>query len=568
MYRLFFANEVEEKKKFIVYFILLVLFDSTAIVTPLLLGYLVDYGLQTQNLSLLFGFGIVVIVFVIIRTLGSYFSVIQLDFSTFRIRDHRRCELYQKVHASDFSFFQQFHVGELINLINDDWDNVRRWFGYDLKTILFNIAHFVIALVFFLSCSIPVTLLFLGFIFLHTFFSFRFFQKVKHYYELLREKGANLSRSIQDFIDGSRVLKSFHAMGEEAESLMDVNSKIKQIDFELAQKRNRFMNFNHFFFQFLSILFVISVTYLFISGRVTIGEILILNSFIGYLQEPFRNLNEMLDDYQKAHTSKERLLKVLHYESKIKNQSKENVSSLFKPIQFQNVCVTLDEKEVLQNLNFTISPYETVAFIGLTGSGKSSIANLLVRFLNPTSGEIKLGSKTIEDYDLVKYRSKIGYVFQEPFLYSDTILNNIFFGSKYSKKKLEYLTKICRLDFVRDLKDGFQTVIGERGVGLSGGEKQRIALARALAGNPDLLILDDMTSALDIETEKSIIEAIYQMDKTCTKVIIAEKIVSVKNADMIYVMDDGVILESGTHEELLKKEGYYYQMYKIQRSDF
>lgn len=282
---------------------------------------------------------------------------------------------------------------------------------------------------------------------------------------------------------------------------------------------------------------------------------------MGYLQNPFLRFNEMLNDYYFAKTSFERLKKVENYNPFLTNKSLK-CNSFNVPIQFKKVNVSIEGKQILNNLSFTIKPNSTIAFLGMTGSGKSSIANVLMRFIDYQSGDILVDETDLKEFDFKTIRSRIGYVFQNPFLFSDTIYNNIFYGIEEPKREdLALLKKVCALDFVDELELGFETIIGEKGVGLSGGQKQRIALARALAKFPDLLILDDMTSALDIETEKKIVEEIYQMDFPCTKLIIAEKIVSVKNADCIYVLDNGEILESGTHEELLKLQGYYYQIY-------
>lgn len=567
MYQLFFHGETKLKKRYWFFLVFLILCDGLSALTPVLLGYLVEYGLNRGALSFLIGFGVLVIAFVVLRTLGSYLNMIQLDYSSFQIYQHRKKELYQKVHTFDFSFFREFHVGELLNVIDNDVDNIRSWFAYHIKTQVFSWIHFLIALVFFVRTSLAMTLFLVGFILLQTIYIFHTYKRFRPYYLKMREENANFSRQIQDFIDGSRVLKSFQATKEESSFLQRENARIKNIDVELSNKRNTFYHINYFLSYFLSIVFLIFIIVLFFKGKTSIGEIIILNSLLGYLQEPFMNMDNALDAYERAKVSEKRLKKLYSYQTKIIDEKKKNVRTLYEPISFQNVSLLLDGKEVLKNINLVINPGKTIAFIGLTGSGKSSIANLLERFYNPSSGTITLGNEPLSDYDLKSYRDNIGYVFQEPFLFSDTISNNIFFGAKYSKKVLNNLIHTCRLEFVLDLPKKFETVVGEKGVGLSGGEKQRIALARALARQPELLILDDMTSSLDIETEESITKCIYEMKETLTKVIIAEKIVSVKNADMIYVMKDGEIIESGSHQALLKKKGYYYEMDVAQRRE-
>lgn len=565
MYRLFFKNETTLKKKYWLFLVSLIFFDGIAAITPILLGYLIDHGLKENSFTFLIFFGIIILLFVLIRLLGSYFNVIHLDLTANLICNHRKSELYQKIHEFDPHFFHDYHVGELLNTLNTDWDHIRVWFAYCIKTITFQSIHFFIAFCYFSYCSFSMTLCFVLLSIIPAILIYRFFKRIYPFYHQLREENADFTRHIQDFIDGNRVLKSFHTEQYESKLLQEENERIKSIEYELSEKRNAFFTIIRFFSYFLSIVFVIFIVFLFFKKNISIGVVLILNSLLYYLQEPFLKMNDFLDYYQKAKISMNKINKILNYQTKIVDEEKRSINSLLSPIVFQNVSVTIDEKEVLKHINLIIEPKSTVAFVGLTGSGKSTIINLLERFINPSEGNIYIDDKPIQAYDLKEYRSKIGYVFQEPFLFSDTILNNIFYGSHYSKKKLDELIKICNLDFVLHYPKKFHTMIGEKGVGLSGGEKQRVSLARAIAKNPEILILDDMTSALDIETEFSIISSIYNMKEEMTKIIIAEKIVSVEHADIIYVLDDGNIIESGTHQELLKKEGYYYQMYQMQR---
>lgn len=238
------------------------------------------------------------------------------------------------------------------------------------------------------------------------------------------------------------------------------------------------------------------------------------------------------------------------------------------PIEFKNVRIVYDNKVVLEKLNLKINPRETIAFIGKTGSGKSSIVNLLLGFIVPESGEVLINGKNYLDFNIKDLREKVGYVTQSSFLFSDTIYNNIRYGNiDISKKQAEKYANIACCDYIKNMPEGINTIIGEKGVGLSGGEKQRLSLARALAVKPDILLLDDITSALDIETEEKINESIKNLNYKSTKIIIASKIVSVMNADRIYVLDKGKVIESGSHQELIKNKGYYYKLYELQKGD-
>lgn len=234
-------------------------------------------------------------------------------------------------------------------------------------------------------------------------------------------------------------------------------------------------------------------------------------------------------------------------------------------IKFDNVEFKIDEKQVLSNINLELEKGKTYAFIGEVGSGKSSIGRLILRIIDSTQGNIFINNCNINDYTIKSIRDKISYVSQTPFLFSDTIKNNVGFGNEnLTDDEINHFLKLAKADYVHNLEDGIQTIIGENGISLSGGEKQRLSLARALAKKPELLILDDITSALDYESELEVTKNINNLEYECTKIIIAQKIISVKNADKIFVLKQGNIINEGTHKELLKISDIYKEIYNIQ----
>lgn len=234
-------------------------------------------------------------------------------------------------------------------------------------------------------------------------------------------------------------------------------------------------------------------------------------------------------------------------------------------IKFDNVEFKIDEKQVLSNINLELEKGKTYAFIGEVGSGKSSIGRLILRIIDVTTGNIFINNCAINDYTIKSIRDKISYVSQTPFLFSDTIKNNVDFGNEnLTDDEINHFLKLAKADYVHNLEDGIQTIIGENGISLSGGEKQRLSLARALAKKPELLILDDITSALDYESELEVTKNINNLEYECTKIIIAQKIISVKNADKIFVLKQGNIINEGTHKELLETSDIYKEIYDIQ----
>ncbi|MCM1053828.1 MAG: ABC transporter ATP-binding protein/permease, partial [Ruminococcus sp.] len=387
-------------------------------------------------------------------------------------------------------------------------------------------------------------------------------------YENLRNLGSDANDFVSDNIAANKVVKTFALEKDEIKKMSKVNKKFIDNDIRVSLLENNFYAKVDFLSYFTSAIFLIGGGYLFINNKITMGELVIFNAYLYNLRAPFIRLSSLLNSIERFNIAEKRIKKLIEATPKIVLNGKEKLKSLLVPIEFKNVRIVYDNKVVLENLNLKINPYETIAFIGKTGSGKSSIVNLFLGFNTPESGEVLINNKNYLDYNMKDIREKVGYVTQESFLFSDTIYNNIKYGKEVSKKEALKCAKIACCDYIDKLPDGIDTIIGEKGVGLSGGEKQRLSLARALAVKPDILLLDDITSALDIETEEKINESIKNLNYKSTKIIIASKIVSVMNASRIYVLDKGHVIEEGTHEELVKKKGYYYELYMMQRGEF
>ena len=248
----------------------------------------------------------------------------------------------------------------------------------------------------------------------------------------------------------------------------------------------------------------------------------------------------------------------------------DQTERLHGDVEFKDVTFKFGKHIVLDNVNFKIKAGQTVAIMGETGSGKTSLINLIPRFYDTNSGEVLVDGVNVRKRKLSQLRSQIGMATQDVLLFSDTIDGNIAYGdSDMSEEDVKHYAKLAAAnEFVEKMPDGYETIVGERGVGLSGGQKQRLSLARALAIKPSILILDDTTSAVDMETEKYIQDSLRNLDFPCTKIIIAQRISSTKDADVIIILDDGKITEMGTHDELIAKKGYYYEVFKLQNDGF
>lgn len=555
------------KAEWILFNISLIIFDLCSIVSPMLLGYLIDDGLRTNNQQYTLYLGIFIILFSIVQQTGAYLSMIKLDYTCHKMASNIKQKCYQKLNELDANFYQNNFPGELITLMTSDINEIKKHLSFTTKTIAHLSLRFLGSFLFLLYINYKLTLLLMIPIPIIMLITVSYKKRTKPLYETIRDNLAVLNNHIQDNIEGNKVVKAFACEENEIKEMKNKNKEYTNIKIKTNNISKYYLSFINFFTNSITIIFIIAGGYFLINGSLSLGNLIAFQSLLGYLTNPFLNIGNIIDRILNFTISKERIIHLLEAKSLIENDKKLKVGSLLVPITFKDVTVNYDNTNVIKNINFTINPGETVAFIGPTGSGKSTIASLLLRFIDPKEGNIFIDNRNIKDFDIKSIRSKIGYVAQQPFLFSDTIKNNIGYGnSNLSEKEMLNVANIAKLTYVDKLENGFDTIIGEKGVGLSGGEKQRLSLARALAVKPEILILDDVTSALDIETEQSITENLKQIHSVKTKIIIAQKTISVKDADKIYVINNQKILEQGTHEELLKNKKYYYEIYKIQNS--
>jgi len=311
--------------------------------------------------------------------------------------------------------------------------------------------------------------------------------------------------------------------------------------------------------------------YLALKGDVTPGTLVAAVGYIWMIMMPLRNLSNTINIITQAISSGDRLFYYLDFGSEIKERPDAVFPEEFKGhVRFENVTFRYEDEPVLRNITFDVQPGHTLAIMGATGSGKTSIVNLLARFYECGEGAVKIDGIDVKDYKLRQLRRQIGYVMQETFLFSETLENNIAFGwPDATQEELdEAAAAACAAEYIDKLDEGYATIVGERGLGLSGGQKQRAAIARALCYGPKILVLDDATSSVDMETEYAIQQALKMDSATRTTFIISHRISAVKDADEIIVLETGAIAERGTHGELLKKHGLYYGIFMDQYRDY
>jgi len=387
-----------------------------------------------------------------------------------------------------------------------------------------------------------------------------------------QEKMGSLLSQIEEMIGGLRVIKAFNAEKHISEKFEKDNEDYTK----LMNHINRIRFLASPLSEFLATVAVVIIlcfggtmilaTDSTFSSEALIGYLLIFSQII----QPAKSLSTAWFNIKKAMASVDRVNEILNAENQIINsQGNEPISEFCNEIEFRNVKFAYNaDSEVLHGINFTIKKGQTIALVGQSGSGKSTIVDLIPRFYDVTEGEILIDGKNIRDYKLKELRSLMGYVNQVPILFNDSILNNITLGQEgISQEDVERAAKIANAyDFIMETENGFDTNIGDGGCKLSGGQRQRISIARALLKNPPILILDEATSALDTESERLVQEAIEQLMKNRTSVVVAHRLSTIKNADIIIVLNEGKIVETGKHDELIAKQGIYYKLHTLQNS--
>lgn len=303
------------------------------------------------------------------------------------------------------------------------------------------------------------------------------------------------------------------------------------------------------------------------NGRITFGEFTAFSSLIWAISNPMRNIGIIINDIQRFFASLSKIIDIYYAKPNIVNEHKSTDKRRYEGrIAFDHVRFKYDSAIVLDDVSFTVEPGETIAIMGSTGSGKTTIINLIPRFYDVAEGRVLVDGVDVRKLELDELRDNIGMATQDVLLFSDTIDGNIAYGDPDLPEEdaINFAELAAAHDFITKMPEGYDTVVGERGVGLSGGQKQRIALARALAVRRPILILDDTTSAVDLETEEHIQKSLRELDYPCTKIIIAQRVSTTAQADRILILDNGKLVEEGTHAELLAKRGYYYDVFKLQ----
>ena len=557
--------------RMIVGLILVFITSLLVLINPQISGMIVDEVIEGQHYEKLGILLLIMIGVTLVRSLLRFIFLMCFESSSQGLVYDMREEAYRKLMKEDFNFFNKNRTGDLMSRQTGDMDAVRHMVSHVIYFSFENILVFLMALVMIFSVNVKMALCMLIVLPFTLAVTLSQRRHIKPAFDRVRDCFSSLNAFAQETIAGNRVVKAFAKEDYELEKFDRENDGYRDAQLNAASIWMKYIPMFEILSQCLTIILMIMGGFMVIDGEMTIGNMVTVNGYLWMLNSPLRQAGWIINDLQRFLTAIEKIYKVYTTEPDIKQPEHVVEKRKLKgSVTFDHVNYYTNDDTVLKDISFHVAPGQTVGIIGATGSGKSSLINLICRFYDVNQGRVLVDDIDVRNLDLQTLRGNIGIAMQDVFLFSDTIEGNIAYGNPdCTFEQVQAAAKIANADeFIREMPEGYDTIIGERGVGLSGGQKQRISLARAILKDPSIIILDDTTSAIDMETESMIQNELKKISDERTVFIIAHRISSIIHADQILVLDNGRLVERGTHEQLLAKKGYYSTVFHHQYGEF
>ncbi|NCT25833.1 ABC transporter ATP-binding protein [Bacillus subtilis subsp. subtilis] len=560
------------RKVFMWSLLAMLLMTAITVVYPIILQITIDEIVLGRQYQLAAWVSLGFIAVMVLKGTATFFHQYLGDMfgikSVYRLRNG----LYEKLQRLSFSYYDNAKTGDLMSRLTADVEGLRFFLSYGLAELIRFGLLAAISLSVMFYYSVPLTLVTIAVLPFLAVAVYRFDKRVHPAFRGIRKSFAKLNTKVQENISGINTVKSLSREDFQISTFNKANAEYRAQYLQTSSIWSAYFPLMEFIGNICIVALLSYGGYLVMQNQLNPGELVAFFSLVNYMMWPIMNLGFVINMFSQAKASGERLLDILEKEEDITDHPHAlHKQKLTGDVHFKNVSLAYGKEltNALCNVSFEANSGKVIGLLGPTGSGKSSVTQLLTRFYSPVSGMITIDHKPITDYSLKTLRSNIGVVLQESFLFSSTIRSNISYGRPDASMEdvIEAAKRAQAHNFIMELPDGYDTMLGERGMGLSGGQKQRIAIARAICLNPSILILDDATSAVDMQTEHSIQLALKEVMKNRTTFIVAHRISSLKHADEILVFNKGRIRERGTHHELLEKGGYYKKIYDLQYRD-
>ena len=556
--------------------VLVTIISILAIVKPIVSGAIVDDVITAGQYDLLPWLIALLILITIIRGVLRYWSQVIFETCSQDVLYSMRDTVYRKLLQEDFAFYNKKRTGDLLSRQTGDMDAIRHFVAFVIYQVYENVFLFFFALIMIFTVSWQLALCMCIILPFAAAVTFSQTKEGRPRFQHIREQFSSLNTFVQENVSGNRVVKAFSKEDYEIQKFNKENDAYRDAELAAAEIWTKYVPLFEFLSNMLTIILMLVGSIMVIRGSMTLGNYVTINGYLWMLMNPLRQIGWRINDIQRFTTSVEKIYATYSEEPDVKRPvSGIGKKRLNGDVEFRNVSYSADDEDIIHNVSFHIKSGQTVGILGSTGSGKSTIMNLLCRFYDVTDGEVLVDGINVKDLDLYNLRANIGMAMQDVFLFSDTVEGNIAYSrpdcpfEEVSHEEVQKAAIMADADaFIQAMPDGYDTIVGERGVGLSGGQKQRISLARALLKEPSILILDDTTSAVDMETESYIQKQLSSIDHQCTIFVVAYRISSIKDSDVILVLNNGHIVEQGTHDELLAKNGYYATVFRHQYGEY
>lgn len=541
-------------------------------IVPLIQKSFIDDAILGGKSNLVVSLVIWLLILALFKAILGYTKEFLYDLMSTKVHLNLKNQLFNHIQSFEFAYFDHMNTGELMARIGEDLENIWQTLGFGLRLLIENIFYIVLSTIILFSLNAKLAFICLILLIPIGFITLKLEKLFGACYGELSDQTAVINTTAQENIAGVRLIKAFAREKYEVKKFLKLNKRYYELNMRQASYMSKYFPIIDFLTNTALVAMIIFGGYMVLKEEMTLGTLTAFNTYIWYIVWPLRQLGWLTDMLSRTSASAKKIFAILDRPAEITSPDDAYCpDTLNGHINFKDVSFHYNEgEEVLSHINLDIPAGSTVAIMGTTGSGKSSLLNLIGRYYEPSSGEILIDGVPLSKWHLHTLRQNMSIVMQDTFLFSDTIADNVRFGKPNAS--MEEVATACDLacatPFITELEEGYRTQIGERGVGLSGGQKQRLAIARAILRKAPILILDDATSALDTETEYELLTHLKEKNYQTTTFMIAHRISAVKNADIILYLENGKIVEQGNHETLLKKRGRYYAIYQKQFESF